>query len=65
MRRHLCFHCDSVVALVMMALLPSQMRSRLAIVDDDCDGVTGDDNYDYFEDATGSAIVTMALLPSL
>ena len=43
MRMRLCCHHDSVVALVVMALLPSPMRRRLAIVDRDDDGVTGDD----------------------
>ena len=55
--------CDSVAPLVVMASLPSPMRMRLAVVNDDGDGVTGD-NYDDFDDATDFAIVVMALLPS-
>jgi hypothetical protein len=56
---------DSVVALVMMASLRSPpMRRRLAIVDDDGEGMTGDSNYDDFDDATDFAVVAMALLPS-
>jgi hypothetical protein len=43
MRMRLCCRHDSVVALVVMASLPSPMRRRLAIVDRDDDGVTGDD----------------------
>jgi hypothetical protein len=47
-----------------MASLPSPMCRRLAVVDNDGDGVTGDNNDDYFDDATDFTIVTMALLPS-
>ena len=64
MCRRLCCHCDSVVALLMMAL-PSLMQRRLAVVDDDGNGMTGDDNYDDFDDATDFAIIATALLPSL
>ncbi len=39
-RLHRC--CDSVVTLVVMALLPSQMRRRLAIADNDGGGMMGD-----------------------
>jgi hypothetical protein len=64
MRRRLHRRRDSVSALVVVALLPSPMRRRLDVVDDDGDGVTGDDDYDDFEDATDFAVVAMALLPS-
>jgi hypothetical protein len=63
MRRGLCRCHDSVAALVVMASLPSPMRRCLAVVDDDGDGVTGDDDYDDFDDATDFAVVAMALLP--
>ncbi len=63
MRRHLCRCRNGVVALVVMASLPSPMRKRLAVVDDDGNGVTGDDNNDDFDDAKDFAVVTMALLP--
>ena len=65
MHRHLRRCRDSVVALVMMALLRSPpMRRRLAVVDNDGDGMTGDSDYDDFDDATDFAVVAMALLPS-
>jgi hypothetical protein len=51
-----------------MASLPSPMRRRLAVVDNDGDGVTGDNDDNYFDDATDFhrrhdgvvALVTMA-----
>jgi len=43
MRRHLCRRSDGVVALVVMASLPLLMRRRLAVVDNDGDGATGDE----------------------
>jgi hypothetical protein len=43
---------NGVVALVTMALLPLQMRRRLAIVDDDGDGMTGDSIDDNCDSAT-------------
>jgi len=51
MRRHLHRRRDSVVALVAMASLPlpMQMHRRLAVVNDDGNGATGnsiDDNCD-------------------
>jgi hypothetical protein len=46
-----------------MTALPSPMRRRLAVVDDDGKGVTGDDDYHDFDDATDFANVAMALLP--
>ncbi len=46
-----------------MALLPSLMRRRLAVVDDDGDGVTGDNSDDDFDNATDFAAVAMASLP--
>jgi hypothetical protein len=49
----------------MMALLLAPIHRRLAVVDDDGDGVMGNDNDDNFDDATDFAIVMMALLPSL
>ncbi len=64
MRRRLHRRRDSITALVVMALLLSLMRRRLAVVNDDGDGVTGDNDYNYFDDTTDFAIVTMALLPS-
>jgi len=42
MRRRLHHCCNGVVALVAMALLPLPMHRRLAVVDNDGDGVTGD-----------------------
>jgi len=50
---------DSVAALVVMALLSSPMRRRLVVVDDDGDGVTGDNDYDDFDDATDFAVVVI------
>jgi hypothetical protein len=41
MCRHLRRHRDGVVALVAMASLSSPMRRRLAIVDNDGNGVAG------------------------
>ncbi len=38
MRRHLCHHCDDVVALIVMALLLLPMRRHLAVVDNDGKG---------------------------
>ena len=64
MHRRLHRRRDSVAALVVMASLPSPMCRRLAIVDDDGDGMTGDEDYDDFDDATDFAVVAMALLPS-
>jgi len=64
MRRRLCRHCDSVVALVVMASLPSPMRRRLAIVDNDGDSVTGNNTYNAFNNTTDFTIVMMMLLPS-
>jgi hypothetical protein len=49
--------------LVVMASLPSPMRRSLAVVDEDGDGVTGDDDDDDFNDAMDFDIVPMALLP--
>jgi hypothetical protein len=40
------------------------MRRRLVVVDDDGDGVMGNNDYDDFDDATYFAVVAMALLPS-
>ena len=68
MRRHLPRRRDGVVTLVVMASLPSPMRRRLAVVDNDGDGVTGDNDDNYFDDATDFhrrhdgvvALVTMA-----
>ena len=36
------------------------MRRRLSVVDDDGDGVTGDNDYDDFDDAADFAVVAMA-----
>ena len=44
MRRCLRRSRDGVVTLVVMASLPSPMRRHLAVVDDDGDGVTGDND---------------------
>ena len=52
MRRHLCRCCDGVVALVAMALLPLLMRRRLAVVDNDGDGATGDSIMDNCDSTT-------------
>ena len=41
MRRHLHCRCDGVVALVAMASLPLPKRRRLAVVNNDGDGATG------------------------
>ena len=64
MRRRLCRRRNGVITLVVMASLPSLMRRRLAVVDDDGDGVMGDNGDNYFDDATDFAVVVMALLPS-
>ena len=40
------------------------MRRRLVVVDNDSDGVMGDNHYDDFNDAMDFAVVAMALLPS-
>ena len=42
MCRHLCRCHDGIVAPVAMVSLPLPMRRRLAIVDDDGNGATGD-----------------------
>jgi hypothetical protein len=60
MRRRLRRRRDSVAALVVMASLSLTMRRRLAVVDNDGDGVTGDNNYDDFDNATDFAVVAMA-----
>jgi len=52
MRRRLRRRRDGVVALVAMALLPLPMRRRLAVVDDDGDGATGDSIDDNCDSAT-------------
>ena len=52
MCRHLCSHRDGVVALVAMASLSSPMHRRLAVVDDDGDGVAGDNIDNDDEGAT-------------
>ena len=52
MRRRLCRRCDGVVALITMASLPLSMRRRLADVDDDGDGATGDSIDDNCDSAT-------------
>ena len=44
MRRHLCRRRNGLVTLVVMASLPSPMRRCLAVVNDDGDGVTGDND---------------------
>ena len=59
MRRRLRRRRDSVAALVVMASLSLTMRRRLAVVDNDGDGVTGDNNYDDFDNATDFAVVAM------
>jgi hypothetical protein len=57
MRRRLRRRRDSVAALVVMASLSSPMRRRLVVVNDDGDGVTGDNDYDDFDDAMDFAVV--------
>ncbi len=52
MRRHLCRRRDGVVALVAMALLPLPVRRRLAVVNDDGNGATGDSINDNCDSAT-------------
>ncbi len=56
MRRCLCRCCDGVVALVTMASLLLPMCRRLAIVNDDGDGMTGDKDDDDVDNdaATGN-----------
>jgi hypothetical protein len=63
--RRLCRRCDGVVALVVMASLPSPMRRHLAVVDDDGagakgddddDGATGDDEDNYPDNATDNEV---------
>jgi hypothetical protein len=41
------------------------MRRRLALVDDDGDSMTGDGDYNDFDDATDFTVIVMVLLPSL
>jgi len=71
MRRHLRRCRDCVVALIVMASLPSPTHRRLAIVVDDGDGVMGNDDYNDFGDRlcrrrdSVIALVAMASLPSL
>jgi hypothetical protein len=65
MRRSLHRCRDSVAAFIVMASLSSPIRMRLAVVDDDGNGVTGNNDYDDFDNATDFAVVAMALLPSL
>ena len=56
MCRHLRRRHDSVVALVMMASLPSQMRRRLAIVNNDGNGMMGDNDYDDFDNGVSADV---------
>jgi hypothetical protein len=44
--RRLCRHRNGIVALIVMAALPSPMRRRLAVVDDDGDGAKGNEDDD-------------------
>jgi hypothetical protein len=52
MRRRLCRHCDGIVALVAMALLPLLMHRHLAIVNDDGNGATSNSIVDNCDSAT-------------
>jgi hypothetical protein len=63
MRRRLWRRRDGVVTLVVMASLLSPMHMRLAVVVDDGNGVTGDNDDDYFDNAMDFAVVAMAFLP--
>jgi hypothetical protein len=56
MRRRHCRRHNSVAALVVMALLPSPMRMRLAAVNDDGDSATGDKVNDDGDGATGDDV---------
>jgi hypothetical protein len=52
MRRRLGRRRDGVVALVTMASLPLPVRKRLAIVNDDGNGATGDSINDNCDSAS-------------
>jgi len=52
MRRRLCRRRNGVVALVATASLPLPMRGRLAVVNNDGDGATGDSIDDNCDSAT-------------
>jgi hypothetical protein len=51
MRRHLGRRHNGIVALAVMASLPLPMRRRLAIVDNDGDGATGNSINDNCDSA--------------
>ena len=65
MRR--CHHrCrNGVVALIVMALLTSLMHRHLAVVDNDGNNVTRNNDNVNFDNATDFAVVAMVLLPLL
>ena len=44
MHRRLCHCCDGIVALVAMASLPLPMRRHLAVVENDGNSATGNDD---------------------
>ncbi len=44
--RCLCHHCNNVIAFIAMASLPLPVRRCLAVVKDDDNGATGNDNED-------------------
>ena len=46
MRMHLCRCRNGIVALITMVPLPLRMCRRLLVVEDDVDGMTGDNNKD-------------------
>ncbi len=54
--RHLCHHCDGIVALVGMVSLPLPMCRRLAVIGNDGNSVVGDDNKDNQDNATDDEV---------
>ena len=60
MRRRLHRRHNGIVALVAMALLPLPMRRRLAVVNDDGEGATGDSIDDNCDSARMSTMLATA-----
>ena len=56
MRRRLCHRCDGVAALVTMASLPSPMRRRLVVINDDGNSAMGDKVNNDGDRATGDSV---------
>ena len=56
MHRHLCHRCDGIAALITMASLPSPMRRRLVVINDDGNGAMGDKVNNDGNRATGDSV---------